>query len=499
MLRFGIVAFLLCIPVTAHAQILIQEIMYAPDGADSGREWVEVCNAGDSTVSIDGWKLYENDTNHGISVISGSTSLDENTCAIIADNADSFKNDYPSFSGSLLDSAFSLKNTGEQIALKDDDGSIVDSVEYDNTLGAEDTGESLHRDGDTFYAAAPSPGEADSVQIQESGNGSSGTQSPVQIGEIATLYSYESVTIQPPEDIHIRITANTTNPVVGSYTQFVVETYDATGASFQDGVVTWSFGDGATSIGRVVSHKYRYEGEYTVVVEVERNGLFDRATTPIVVVPTAVRIEVGSRGDWVAVINESGFGIDISEWRILAHGQYFRFPNNTHIAAHAAVKFPREVTNLTFLNDTSVAELVFPDGDYVPMYKEVVVQQKAEDTEDVEKGGETVNESSAEVNIVAQAPATKSVIGANVSTSSTKNDTENVLSTTSSAVNEDEFSQKQNVAAVILSSGQETNKSNFQWYMLFGVLVLAVIIVVLLAKPQRLRVHGFDIIEEKDE
>ncbi|MEA3356978.1 MAG: lamin tail domain-containing protein, partial [Patescibacteria group bacterium] len=37
--------------------ILINEVMYDPDGADSGYEWLELINLSDSTVNLEGWTI----------------------------------------------------------------------------------------------------------------------------------------------------------------------------------------------------------------------------------------------------------------------------------------------------------------------------------------------------------------------------------------------------------------------------------------------------------
>ncbi|PCH91489.1 hypothetical protein COB80_02510, partial [Candidatus Kaiserbacteria bacterium] len=74
-------------PPSAHAEVLITEIMYAPEGADAKHEWIEVCASSDS-YDIGLWKFFENGTNHGLSLVTGSSVLVSGECAVIADNAD---------------------------------------------------------------------------------------------------------------------------------------------------------------------------------------------------------------------------------------------------------------------------------------------------------------------------------------------------------------------------------------------------------------------------
>ncbi len=125
--------------------IVINEIMYNPDGTDSGREWIELYNNEDFSVDISEWKLYENDVNHGLTVSQGDLVIPGNEYAIIADSADSFLLDYPDFNKTLIDSAFSLTNLGELICTKDSSLILVDCVNYSSSWGADGNGKSLER------------------------------------------------------------------------------------------------------------------------------------------------------------------------------------------------------------------------------------------------------------------------------------------------------------------------------------------------------------------
>ncbi|PIT88955.1 MAG: hypothetical protein COU27_02920, partial [Candidatus Levybacteria bacterium CG10_big_fil_rev_8_21_14_0_10_36_7] len=65
----------------AYAQVVINEI-----GAfeSSDNEWVEVYNAGNEAVDLSGWKFFEAQVNHGITLYSGSSVLEAGEYAVIA-------------------------------------------------------------------------------------------------------------------------------------------------------------------------------------------------------------------------------------------------------------------------------------------------------------------------------------------------------------------------------------------------------------------------------
>jgi hypothetical protein len=144
-------------PFPAAAQVTITEIMYdLAEGSDSGREWIEIYAAG--TVDLAKLKLVENGSNHAIKAMNGA-SVPAGTYAVIADNPAKFLAGNPGYAGLLFDSAFSLKNQGESIAIADAAGNAIDLVTYTNASG-NGTGDSLqrHPGGNQFDAGAPTPG-----------------------------------------------------------------------------------------------------------------------------------------------------------------------------------------------------------------------------------------------------------------------------------------------------------------------------------------------------
>lgn len=153
--RFALAIAIVLIPSSAIAQV-VTEVMYdLREGSDSGREWIEVYNIGSTAIDLSKWKIVENGKNHKITVVQGS--FGPGSFAIIADNAEKFKADYPDYSGGLFDSAFSLNNKGETIALMDAAGKEADSIMYTGALGANGTGDSLQKI-DPSLNASLSPG-----------------------------------------------------------------------------------------------------------------------------------------------------------------------------------------------------------------------------------------------------------------------------------------------------------------------------------------------------
>lgn len=130
--------------------IVINEIMYDLSGSDTksdtNREWIEIYNKGTSSTDLTNWRFKEGGTNHTLNQYQGSINLDPGGFAVIVDNPATFLNDNSGFSGTIIDSSFSLSNTGEILTiLQDDLITVSDEVTYQSSWGGAGTGGSLER------------------------------------------------------------------------------------------------------------------------------------------------------------------------------------------------------------------------------------------------------------------------------------------------------------------------------------------------------------------
>ena len=149
---------ILTAPLTSAASVLITELMYDLEGADSGYEWIEITNTGSNPVDIGAWRLFEQGVNHKLTLVAGaSTVLQPEQSAIVADKPEHFLARYPEIV-QVFDSAFSLSNESETLMLKNSAGRVVDQVTYRSTLGAKGDGGSLHLEGEVLTPALPNPG-----------------------------------------------------------------------------------------------------------------------------------------------------------------------------------------------------------------------------------------------------------------------------------------------------------------------------------------------------
>ncbi|MEK7123489.1 MAG: lamin tail domain-containing protein, partial [Patescibacteria group bacterium] len=114
--------------VLAAGGVVINEIG-AYEAADY--EWVEIHNNGGVSVDLNGWKFYENETNHNLAAYRGDLVLEAGEYAVIAIKGDKFIEKYPNYSGTVIDSSWSgLNESGEAIGLKDAGGNSLEFFSY---------------------------------------------------------------------------------------------------------------------------------------------------------------------------------------------------------------------------------------------------------------------------------------------------------------------------------------------------------------------------------
>lgn len=449
------------------ADVVFTEIMYDVAGGDDGKEWVELYNQGNVDIDVTTLRFTEGGVNHKIIAVDGAM-LPPGEYAIIADNVTAFTALYPSFTGLLFDSSFSLSNAGESLMLKSGDV-VMDTVAYVPDEGANGTGFSLQKMNASWVAATPSPGYAAGV---------SGSPPSASVTTQTTESSPSTVVGgEPPADpvaprIHVSIK---TDSVINAGTPTRFE-----GAAFVGGVPApdtarflWNFGDGAIFIGRNTMHTYMVPGHYVASLTVSMGDASETHMMPLDVFPATVSIAAASPGidGGIVLRNEGSRMLNISMWYARAAGSTFVFPAGTYLAPGVDVFFSNRTTRLLFDEGGDVA-LHIPTGSPVAVIDSV--QNKRESMEIVTLTRDTAR--------------SENVLLPKESEQEGKVSQDHALFFTTSTVG----------AAVHESVSPSDDGAHVWWYATFiGVLVVASYGAVLLEK--RRPVDEFEIIDAHDE
>lgn len=340
----------------ASAQVVISEIMYDPEGADTGHEWVEIMNQGGSSVDLPQSKFFEEGSNHSLSVVQGDTNLPGGSYAIIADDGQKFLIDHAGFLGAVLDSSFSLKNTGETISFKTPDGNISDTVTYTSDMGANGDGNSLQKMSGTWRGNVATPGLSNS----EVGS----FVAPAKI-ETQTSVSISANTLSFPTEPQIIADAGSSSRTIstGASIVFSGRVFGLKKEPIENARLAWSFGDGARGEGQGISHTYYYPGDYIVVLDAS-SGYYsasDRVTVHVSVPLFTLNTGGDQTHSFVAIENRGIDEIDLSLWQVVGNGKTFMFPQNTILSTKSTLTLASEISGLV-TPEGSVAFLNFPNG-----------------------------------------------------------------------------------------------------------------------------------------
>ncbi len=351
-LSIGRCAFIsaLFLPLPAYAAVTISELMYDVSGTDTGREWIEVTNNDAAPVDLSGFKLSEGGTNHGLTLSEGSAVIPQGGFAIVADDVAKFKTDWPSFSGTLFDSSFSLSNTGETLVIKN--GALLDedSVSYSSAQGAGGDGNSLVRSGGIFVPAPPSPGTAtNSTPSQEE-------TTPSQQGEASPAPSASSSGGDPTS---ITVYAGGSRTIVaGAHGTFEGKAYGVSGKPLLGAHFMWNFGNGETREGERVFYAYPNVGTYILILSVSAGDYSATDRAVIDVVPAQVSLRQETDGA-ISVFNTSARELDVSLWYIRRGEGIFVIPKGTFILPKSGIKLSSSLLANLPQGD---AELLYPNG-----------------------------------------------------------------------------------------------------------------------------------------
>jgi hypothetical protein len=361
---FLLLIVILIVPNLANANIIISEIMYDPEGADTGREWIEIQNMGTENTEILDLKIFESNVNHKISIYSDSNYNNKNSIlkpleyAVIADNPQKFlidwtvKNNTP-FSGLLFDSAFSLNNTGEIISILNSAGNILNTFTYSSEYGASDTGNSLQFNEGLWIPAIMTPGTTNSIikaneNISDSDDKTSTTTdstdnfTPEIKNQTLSTHSTQTDLSNLSETSVFKISSGRSRLVsINTPIEFNSK-FD----SKNKPKLEWVTGDGMFYKGKKIKHTYFQAGNYNLVLNAKTKDQTATSRTKVKVFEPTVDILLISMGKAVDIMlkNKSQFELNLGEFRLEVGEKTFIFPKDTIIDSKSELVFDHRIT-----------------------------------------------------------------------------------------------------------------------------------------------------------
>jgi hypothetical protein len=365
----------------------ISEIMYdLKEGSDTDREWIEVYNNTNAPIDFSNWKFFEDKTNHNLKLIQGEKNIPAQGYAIIVQNSDEFKKDWPKFDGTIFDSTFLLNNDGETIGLRDDNlNTIGKDIFYQKSQGGAGDGNSLQKISSVWSGTKPTPGSANEINSasSESSTNSSPSSSTTSSsggggGAIYSTDNNKNPSLTPKHNIpeKPRIKAKIISQksvIVGVPINLKLEITGYSGEILTQGKFYWNLGDGMSKEylkNEDIQYTYENPGQYIISFEYSLNYYKDEPDTTaefiINVLEPKILISSISLDGSVTIQNNGEDQINLSNWILKSNENEFVFPKNSIILAGKKIIFPSKVTKFTSL--TTTAEIFLPSRIIAAIY-----------------------------------------------------------------------------------------------------------------------------------
>ena len=370
-----IVAAVLFLPFAASAQVVINEVMYNPDGNDTGREWIELYNVGVTDVTMvagsgnGSWRMSDS-SNHTLvnpasGVGRGSLTIPAGGYLIIASDPTQFiSGEYAGGAYSVIKSSISLNNISATTSLIDGTGILLNSFMYTNDMGGNGDGTSLQKNGGSWIAALPTPGaqNATTPYTPPSNDTNSNTDTSTTTTTTTTSANTSAPTssyVAPPEPQIFADAGDNRTVIVAADTEFRGRAYNRKKETVSGHIrFLWNFGDGRTAEGQSVLHHFEYPGRYVVVLNIAEN--MDAASDKIIVTAEPAKLAFASLPDGGVVIqNNAGRDLDLSGWIVRSFGRSFVMPKDSIILAGESLRMGEKTLGFRSSTDT---ELDYPNG-----------------------------------------------------------------------------------------------------------------------------------------
>jgi len=363
---------LLLVPSFVFANVRINEVAWMGDTVSSYNEWIELYNDNDTVQDLSGWTIVTTDGKFSISL---SKTIQPKGYFLLehvkADAEKSTASDTVSYTGTYFNN-----NGGIILLLKNGDVEIdrIDAMEKWPAGNIDKTKEeTMQWDGSKWVTASATK---KTVYVAGSEISETATTAPNDTSDPTTSYTSSldtSAHISPlslsdfsqKQELYIsagrnRITA------VGSPVVFEAFAIDAKGVKSPGITSTWSFGDGTQANGTKVTHTYKYQGDYVVVLNasVGGNEAVSRAEIKVFAPKTILAMESDGA---VSLQNDSAYEINIGGWKIAGVGRNFVASSDTIIKAGKKLIFSKVITGIDFINDVSL-DLLSPDGTVVASF-----------------------------------------------------------------------------------------------------------------------------------
>ncbi len=373
---FLIIFFIiLLIPFVSRAAVVINEVLYDPDGTDTGLEYIILYNNGDAPYSLTNHCLYAS-TEH---YIFGSFNLGAKEKVVIHWNAEGSNTTTDLYTSKT--SWSSMGNTSGSVALflnhvPHSSSNILDFIQYTK----KETWESAAVDAGIWAACdfIADAAEGKAIKLKTDGIDNNSSSDWMSATPSITQEESQEQTQTTPETPLI---TNNQLPIADAGDNIIAFiddeiTFNGSKSHDPDGLdlaYEWNLGEGGVKNDDIVKYKYAYSGTYLVTLTVFDGRYYGSDTITVEIYPKKITINEflpspagkDEEGEWTELYNNSDQIINISGWQLDDEdggSKPYIFPKNTLIAPKSYLVFPRPTTKIALNNDKGEIRLLLSTG-----------------------------------------------------------------------------------------------------------------------------------------
>jgi len=333
-LKYIFLTFLfLFFPAATFAQVVINEVQLLP----TDLRFVELYNTSDSDIDLTGWYIQrKTETGSSFGSFVSSTKFENKIIGargyfLISKNSNS-------------DIVTTLTLTeSNTLQIKDSKGNVINKIGWGNSSDCGGScapnpaeGQSIQRTASGWIAASPTPGATN-----ESFGGTQGeildSSDESESSDKSSLTNVSSLSAQ----LDVQAGSDrATSP--GSPIWFQATIKKNTTKANVD--LNWSFGDGNVGVGNLVSHTYKYSGDYVVVLSAKAGEIYSVSRFKVKV--AAPDIIVSDGGEYLEILNKSSGEVNLFNWKLESEGKAYIFQPNTIILPKSSIKIDKSILSI---------------------------------------------------------------------------------------------------------------------------------------------------------
>ena len=301
-------------------QVIINEVMWK-----GSVEWIELRNLTTRNIKIEGWSI-DNAKSGGKSLENIQGEIPAKGYFLICGT--SFQGDCDFRKTiSLKDTCSDNKCNGDLI-LRDENKAIIDIAP-----------------GNPW----PFGGEGKSMQREFQGD--------------TPLESWIESNSPSPQSSGISLSANAGDSIISITEKEII--FDGSTSTGNIDEYFWNFGDGYTTVGKIVTHRYKFPGHYLVSLQVSNTEEKDESIIEVTIFSDSIFVsEFSLKEEWIEIINESEYIQDISGWGLSDNKEEksFVFPAGSYIAPRSFLFLSSSILDEISFDSNSLF-LIYPSGD----------------------------------------------------------------------------------------------------------------------------------------